>query len=86
MSVLDTHAWLWWVDEDPRLSDDARAAIEGSAEVLAGGQAVNDMLELRQVLACSAEAPQVLAEPLGGEASVLRQLPRISLNIAAVEV
>ena len=27
-AVLDTHAWIWWVTEDPRLSDTARSAIE----------------------------------------------------------
>ena len=32
MTVLDTHAWLWWVDGDPRLSPAARAAIEASEE------------------------------------------------------
>jgi PIN domain nuclease of toxin-antitoxin system len=26
--LLDTHAWIWWVAEDKRLSKDARAAIE----------------------------------------------------------
>ncbi|MHB8763065.1 MAG: type II toxin-antitoxin system VapC family toxin, partial [Deferrisomatales bacterium] len=25
--LLDTHAWLWWVSDDPRLSKTARAAI-----------------------------------------------------------
>lgn len=28
--VLDTHAWIWWVTEDGRLSDQARKAIETS--------------------------------------------------------
>src|SRR5437868_668839 len=27
-TVLDTHAWLWWVTEDPRLSRRARTAID----------------------------------------------------------
>ncbi|MBY0494557.1 MAG: type II toxin-antitoxin system VapC family toxin [Cyanobacteria bacterium] len=27
-SVLDTHAWIWWVDGDRRLSRRARATIE----------------------------------------------------------
>lgn len=27
-SVLDTHAWLWWVNGDRRLSSKARKAIE----------------------------------------------------------
>lgn len=26
-TLLDTHAWIWWVTEDPRLSKRARAAI-----------------------------------------------------------
>ncbi len=28
--VLDTHAWIWWVTEDDRLSETAREAIETS--------------------------------------------------------
>ena len=27
-AVLDTHAWIWWVTEDARLSDAARRAAE----------------------------------------------------------
>ena len=27
-TLLDTHAWMWWVNEDSRLSRRARAAIE----------------------------------------------------------
>lgn len=29
-ALLDTHAWLWWVTEDRRLSAAARRAIAGS--------------------------------------------------------
>lgn len=29
-AVLDTHAWIWWVTEDARLSDAARRATEGA--------------------------------------------------------
>ena len=29
-TLLDTHAWLWWVTEDRRLSQRARATIEKS--------------------------------------------------------
>ena len=29
-AVLDTHAWLWWVVHDPRLSDAGRDAVEGA--------------------------------------------------------
>lgn len=29
--VLDTHAWIWWVTEDDRLSPSAREAIEAGA-------------------------------------------------------
>lgn len=31
--VLDTHAWLWWVDAPGRLSRTAREAIEGADEI-----------------------------------------------------
>ena len=30
-AVLDTHAWLWWVAEDSRLSAAARRAIAGAS-------------------------------------------------------
>ena len=33
MIVLDTHAFLWWRDEDPRLSPAALAAIEGADRI-----------------------------------------------------
>jgi PIN domain nuclease of toxin-antitoxin system len=31
MIVLDTHAWVWWLGEPARLTDRARAAIDGAA-------------------------------------------------------
>ena len=33
MIVLDTHAWIWWVSESPRLSEAANAAISESETV-----------------------------------------------------
>lgn len=33
MIVLDTHAFLWWKDDDPRLSDAARNAIDGADKI-----------------------------------------------------
>lgn len=33
MTVLDTHTWLWWVDDDSRLSRAARTAIESADEL-----------------------------------------------------
>jgi PIN domain nuclease of toxin-antitoxin system len=33
VNVLDTHAWVWWTDGDPRLSDAAAQAIERDGEV-----------------------------------------------------
>ena len=32
MTVLDTHAWLWWIAGDPRLSRAARRVIESDGE------------------------------------------------------
>jgi PIN domain nuclease of toxin-antitoxin system len=29
-ALIDTHAWLWWVTADKRLSRRARAAVEGA--------------------------------------------------------
>lgn len=33
MIVLDTHAFLWWRDESPRLSETARMAIESAPRI-----------------------------------------------------
>ncbi len=32
--LFDTHAFLWWIEDDPQLSDVARAAIEDGANEL----------------------------------------------------
>jgi PIN domain nuclease of toxin-antitoxin system len=34
--LLDAHALIWWLGDDPRLSDAARQAIETSEEALVG--------------------------------------------------
>lgn len=31
--VLDTHAWLWWLDDPARLSESARRAIDGATAI-----------------------------------------------------
>lgn len=32
--VLDTHAWLWWTSDDPKLGPDARRAIANARRIL----------------------------------------------------
>jgi PIN domain nuclease of toxin-antitoxin system len=34
--LLDAHALIWWLDDDPRLSASARGAIETSEDALVG--------------------------------------------------
>ncbi len=33
MILLDTHAWIWWVTESPKLSDRARASISEADKI-----------------------------------------------------
>jgi PIN domain nuclease of toxin-antitoxin system len=33
MIVLDTHIWIWWVHGDPKLSQNAIAAIQSIAKI-----------------------------------------------------
>ena len=33
MIVLDTHAWLWWLDDPARLSASAQQAIDGATRI-----------------------------------------------------
>jgi PIN domain nuclease of toxin-antitoxin system len=49
VTVLDTHAWLWWADEDPRLSDAARAAIDGSDELVVSAVSVGARATLERL-------------------------------------
>lgn len=49
MTVLDTHAWLWWVDDDPRLSPKARAAIERSDELVVSAISVWELATLERL-------------------------------------
>lgn len=49
MTVLDTHAWLWWVDGDPRLSPQARAAIERSDELVVSTISVWELATLERL-------------------------------------
>jgi PIN domain nuclease of toxin-antitoxin system len=49
MSVLDTHAWLWWIDGDPRLSRRARAAIERSDELVVSAISVWELATLERL-------------------------------------
>ncbi|MBM3271114.1 MAG: type II toxin-antitoxin system VapC family toxin [Candidatus Sericytochromatia bacterium] len=43
MLVADTHAWLWWTAGDAKLSDRARAAMEGVDEI---GVCTHSLLEI----------------------------------------
>jgi PIN domain nuclease of toxin-antitoxin system len=49
LTVLDTHAWLWWVDGDPRLSARARAAIERSDELAVSAISVWELATLERL-------------------------------------
>jgi PIN domain nuclease of toxin-antitoxin system len=49
VTVLDTHAWLWWVDGDPRLSSQARAAIERSDELVVSTISVWELATLERL-------------------------------------
>ncbi len=41
--LLDTHAWLWWQMDDPRLGAAARRAIAGAVEVRLSAASVWEM-------------------------------------------
>ena len=49
MTVLDTHVWMWWADEDPRLSDRARETIETSSEVTVSAISVWELATLERL-------------------------------------
>ena len=49
MTVLDTHTWVWWLDDDPRLSDGARAAIDASDELAVSAISVWELATLERL-------------------------------------
>ena len=66
MIVIDTHAWLWWVNGEAALSEPARHAIE-RADVV-GVPTISAMevaaLVRRDKIAIGANAPQWVAQAL----------------------
>lgn len=75
MIVIDTHAWLWWVNGEAALSEPARRAIE-LADVV-GVPTISAMevaaLVRRDKIAIGANAPQWVAQALGLDR--VRELP-----------
>jgi len=57
-TLLDTHAWVWWVSEDRRLSARAKAAIEKSQR----GEALSVSLMSIWELAKKVEKNQLLLD------------------------
>ncbi|MFO1434730.1 MAG: hypothetical protein U1F76_32395 [Candidatus Competibacteraceae bacterium] len=43
--LLDTHIWIWWIEQDRRLPDSIRRAIEGSVTSAPGAQGSRDTLQ-----------------------------------------
>ena len=41
MIVLDTHVWIWWVHDDPTLSDSTRTLLESSEQAGIGISAIS---------------------------------------------
>jgi PIN domain nuclease of toxin-antitoxin system len=49
VTVLDTHAWVWWLDGDPRLSGNARDVIESSDELAVSAISVWELATLERL-------------------------------------
>jgi PIN domain nuclease of toxin-antitoxin system len=49
VTVLDTHTWVWWLDDDPRLSDAARATIDASSELTVSTISVWELATLERL-------------------------------------
>ena len=60
-TLLDTHAWVWWVSEDRRLSRPARRAIE---QARSGGDLSLSLISVWEVAKKVEKAQLVLDRPL----------------------
>jgi PIN domain nuclease of toxin-antitoxin system len=61
LTLLDTHAWVWWVTEDPRLSSRASAAI---ARGRRSGQLAVSLISAWEVAKKVGKGQLVLDRPL----------------------
>ena len=68
MIVLDTHAWLWWIAGDPRLSRRARRAIEADHAPAVATISVWETATLVRLgrIRLTPDLPTWLARALGG--------------------
>lgn len=87
--LLDTHAALWWLADDPNLSKAAREAIAGSEEPLFSAGTLFEVsikASLGKLEAAEEWAEELLAEgfsllPIStAHASAIRRLPYVELN------
>jgi PIN domain nuclease of toxin-antitoxin system len=60
-TLLDTHAWVWWVTEDRRLSPAARRAIERSQR---GGELSLSLISVWEIAKKVEKAQLVLDRPV----------------------
>jgi len=57
MIVLDTHAWLWWVDAPRRLSPAARRAIERAEQIGVSTASVFELVGLTETRRIRIKSP-----------------------------
>lgn len=87
--LLDTHAALWWLADDPRLSEAAREVIAGAEEPLFGAGTLLEVsikASLGKLDAAEEWAEELLSEgfsllPIStAHATAYRQLPYVKVN------
>ena len=75
-TLLDTHAWLWWVTEDRRLSGKAKAAIKRSQHAEALWLSLISLWEIAKKLE---KGQLVLDRPLDQWLDLATTLPGLQL-------
>jgi PIN domain nuclease of toxin-antitoxin system len=87
--LLDSHAVLWWLADDPQLSAPARAAIEGAEEPLFSAATLFELsvkASLGKLELPDEWSEELLAEGFGllaigpAHGRALRELPIVELN------
>jgi PIN domain nuclease of toxin-antitoxin system len=76
--LLDTHAFLWFVDDSPRLSAQAKALLESDVELLIS------MASLWEIAVKNSIGKLTLAQPY--ETFIRQQLAQNSIEILPIKV
>jgi len=79
--LIDTHVYLWWLQDSPKLSEKARAQIQGATEVYVSSASIWEATIKASIGKLSVDVEQLVAEI---SRSGFQELPITAAHAATV--